>query len=187
MALEIIAGFVAAYLVGSIPFGKLLCRLGGVDIQSRGSGNIGFANVQRIMGWRYGVPTLAGDISKGALAAYGGMVLGGPVLAFLYGMAALAGHVLPLWLRFHGGKGIATGLGMIAVLAPVVAAMATLVYIVLLRTGRSSSVASLSGVAVVAIGLPLVNPAFWWMAAVCVVVPLVTLRDNLRGTVPNYG
>lgn len=187
MAVEFITGLTAAYLIGSIPFGKLLCRLGGVDIQRRGSGNIGFANVQRIMGWRYGLPTLAADIGKGAAATYGGLLLGGPAVAFTYGMAALIGHVLPPWLRFRGGKGIATGLGLVAVLAPIVAAMATVVYIVLLRTGRPSSVASLAGVAVVAIGLPLMEPSFWWMAMVCAVVPLVTLRDNLRGTVPDYG
>ena len=187
MTVEIIAGIVAAYVIGSVPYGKLLCGLGGVDIQRRGSGNIGFANVQRIMGWRYGLPTLIGDVGKGAVAAYGGLLLGGPVLAFTYGMAALIGHVLPPWLGFRGGKGIATGLGLVAVLAPIVAAMATLVYVVLLRTGRSSSRASLAGVAVVAIGLPLVEPSFWWMAMVCAVVPLMTLRDNLRGTVPDYG
>lgn len=183
----VIAGCIGAYFIGSIPFGKLFCWIGGVDIQCRGSGNIGFANVQRVMGWRYSVPTLACDIAKGALATYLGLILDGPVLAFLFGLVALMGHVFPVWLRFRGGKGIATGLGMMAVLLPVLAGAAAVVYIVLLYAGRSSSLASLAGVAVITVGLPVMMPDYWWMGVVCFVVPLFTLRDNLRGTVPNYG
>ncbi len=183
----ITAGYIGAYLIGSIPFGKLFCWLGGVDIQRRGSGNIGFANVQRIMGWCYGVPTLTCDIAKGASATYAGLVFGGPMLAFLFGLVALMGHVFPVWLRFRGGKGIATGLGMIAVLMPILAAVAAIVYVILLRAGRSSSVASLAGVAVITVGLPVLMPEYWWMGVVCLMIPLVTLRDNLRGTVPNHG
>jgi glycerol-3-phosphate acyltransferase PlsY len=183
----IIEAVIGAYGIGSIPFGKLFCRIAGVDIQQRGSGNIGYANVQRIMGWRYGLPTLLCDASKGALATYVGLQLGGVAFAFTLGMIALVGHVYPAWLRFRGGKGIATGLGIMAVIAPPLAGLAVLVYVVLTLLRSASSVASLAGVAVIAIGLPIVLPAYWWMGLICLAVPLVTLRDNLRGTVPQYG
>ena len=101
-----------AYLCGSIPVGYLLASAEGIDIRRRGSGNIGATNVARVVGWRHGILTLAGDTAKGLI----------PVLAArhfdvglwevaLTGLAAFLGHLYPIFLAFKGGKGVATGLG----------------------------------------------------------------------------
>jgi len=110
----------AAYLLGAIPFGWLLGRLaGGLDVRRVGSGNIGATNVARSLGPWAGILTLALDVGKGAAAVWGaGRITGQPGVAVAAGLAAVAGHVFPVYLRFKGGKGVATGLGAFLVLAP---------------------------------------------------------------------
>lgn len=179
---------IGAYLVGSIPFGKLYCRLGNVDIQKRGSGNIGYANVQRIMGSRYGIPTLVSDILKGAVPVYFALMYFDTVTAFAVGMAAIAGHVFPVWLRFRGGKGIATGLGVVGVLSPVAAIIGTAIYMLcVILFGQSSARASGVGVSITAVAMGALAPELWWMPLVLLLCMLYTLRDNFRGKVPDYG
>lgn len=179
---------VTAYLAGSIPFAKLYCLVGHVDIQKRGSGNIGFANVQRIMGPRYSIPTLVSDILKGAIPAYITLQYFDAVTAFAVGMAAIIGHVFPIWLRFRGGKGIATGLGVIGVLSPFGAIIGTSVYILcVILFGQSSARASGIGVSATAIGMIVLAPELWWMPLILLLCMLFTLRDNFRGKVPDYG
>lgn len=124
--------FVAgAYLVGSIPFGLLLARSRGIDIRTVGSGNIGATNVGRALGRRLGVLCFVLDVAKGAapVLAYGlwsgaiaGQVggAGGAVRWIAVAAAAMTGHVLPLWLKFRGGKGVATGLGVTLAMWPAV-------------------------------------------------------------------
>lgn len=175
-----------AYLCGSVPFGKLIGRAHGIDIQRRGSGNIGFANVRRVLGWRAGLLTLAGDIAKGALPAYLAVLTVSRVAAFWVGLSAIAGHLFPVWLRFRGGKGIATGLGMLCVLQPVPAAIGAGVYIAGCLIFRNSAVSSLAGVLCLAIAGSALAPANWWRFALLLCIALWTLRKNLAGTVPNY-
>lgn len=154
--------FLFAYLCGSIPFGKIIALKRGVDIQKRGSGNIGFANVQRVLGWKDGLLTLAGDIGKGALPTVIGLYYFNYTVAFLLGLTAIAGHVFCIWLRFTGGKGIATGLGTVAVLSPLAAALGTLLYIALRSLRFKSSTASIAGVLGVASLAVILQPAAWW-------------------------
>jgi len=180
--------YIAAYMLGSIPFGKLFCCIGGVDIQKRGSGNIGFANVQRTMGWRYSIPTLVCDIAKGALATYLGLVVGGSVgAALIAGYCALIGHVFPPWLRFRGGKGIATGLGIISIISPLSALCAGASFVALRCVKVTASNASLVGSGIALTGLVLQYPTYWWAGLILGATTLFTLRQNIRGTVPNYG
>src|SRR4051812_28575572 len=107
---QILALALLGYLLGSIPFGKLLGLMRSIDIQKRGSGNIGFANAVRVLGWKMAVLVLAGDVLKGCAAVLIANQYLSQTGVLVVGVAALLGHVFPVWLHFKGGKGIATGL-----------------------------------------------------------------------------
>ncbi len=164
----IAAGLVLlGYLAGSIPFGLLLVRaLRGVDVRERGSGNIGATNVARVAGKGLGVLVLVLDALKGALPVLLARVVEpAPVVPAAVGLAAFAGHVAPPWLGFRGGKGVATALGVLSVLAPRAALAGALTYAVVLAALRISSVGSLlAGLVAVAVawlvpGTPLTSAA----------------------------
>src|SRR6478672_9337673 len=118
------------YLAGSVPFAFLLARRAGIDVRVAGTGNVGAANVLRTSGASLGVTVMALDITKGAatvLAAYAaaGTV---PTMAAA-GAAAVSGHIYRVWLRFHGGKGVAVAAGVFAVLAPLATLLALVVFV----------------------------------------------------------
>ncbi len=141
----------AAYLLGSIPFGLLLTRMKGIDIRSQGSGNIGATNVFRVAGKGLGITTFVLDFLKGFLPAFIFPLMAAqwvgaspPVLLGLFcGCAAIAGHNWPVFLRFKGGKGVATSAGMLTGVAPGAVGIALLIWIVLFVTTRYVSVASI--------------------------------------------
>ena len=151
---------IGAYLLGSVPFGLVLTRLfTGKDVRAVGSGNIGASNVARAAGKAAGVLTLALDAAKASvpmLVAFRVFAPEGRPTAELWavaiGLAAFAGHIYPLWLRFKGGKGVATALGVFLVLAPIPSLIALVAYGVAYGTTRISSIGSLSGTAVCCIG-----------------------------------
>jgi len=150
----------ATYLLGSIPFGLLFARLfGGGDVRQSGSGNIGAANVTRVAGPLPGILTLVFDAGKGALAVWLAMhfTASSAMAMMLGGLAALLGHCFPLWLRFKGGKGVATGLGVFAVLCPLAALAAALFFVLVFLIWRFVSLASISAAA----ALPLLVYFLW--------------------------
>jgi glycerol-3-phosphate acyltransferase PlsY len=139
-----------AYLLGSIPFGYLLVRvLRKEDVRSTGSGNIGATNVARAGGATLGLLTLLFDALKGYIAVLIAMHLapntahGPSTLAVAAAVAAVIGHVFPIWLRFHGGKGIATALGVFIALVPLVALSSVGVFILIVATTRLVSLGSI--------------------------------------------
>nr|WP_217911818.1 glycerol-3-phosphate 1-O-acyltransferase PlsY [Myxococcus sp. AM011] len=135
------------YLAGSIPFGVLLTRwLRGVDVRQSGSGNIGATNVTRVAGKKLGALVLVLDAVKGALpvALALRLVPDLPTVHVLVGLAAVLGHVYPVWLKLHGGKGVATALGVLLVLAPLAALAAGAAYISIFAVWRVSSLGSLA-------------------------------------------
>jgi acyl phosphate:glycerol-3-phosphate acyltransferase len=141
----------AAYLSGSIPFGLIIVRASsGKDVRSVGSGNIGATNVARAAGRKAAVATLLFDALKGfvpvLLAAR--VAQGSEWLAAGCAVAAVMGHCFPVWLRFAGGKGVATGLGVSLALAPWAALAGGVAWLVLYKALRISSVGSLCGVTV---------------------------------------
>jgi glycerol-3-phosphate acyltransferase PlsY len=166
----------AAYLLGGIPFGYLFYKaLNGDDIRSVGSGNIGATNVGREGGWRIGVLTLILDGGKGAAAVYLGLlVTGDPRWAGAAAFFAIAGHCFPVWLKFHGGKGVATGAGAFLLLHPL--AMAGVLAIFGLATGvtRMVAVGSISA----ALSFPIISwlvggepaPVLWSAGAAILIV-----------------
>jgi acyl-phosphate glycerol 3-phosphate acyltransferase len=139
-----------AYLLGAVPFGYLVGRWRGVDLFHAGSGNIGATNVGRVLGRRYGILVFVLDFAKGAVptaaaAAIKHAAASPPLgLEVFAGLAAFLGHLFPVYLRFRGGKGIATGAGVVAVLLPLPALGAIGTWLVVLAAWRYVSVASLA-------------------------------------------
>jgi len=177
----------AAYLAGSIPFGLLFARARGVDIQKVGSGNIGATNVARVLGKPLGATVLLLDAAKGALPVSVGMWLAqeglaGSVTAATAGVAAVAGHCFPVWLRFHGGKGVATALGVVAVLDPIAAVVGIVLFAGSYALFRLSSLGSL----VATVAFPLIlwirHKPPWDVAIAILMVAIIVFRhrENLK-------
>jgi glycerol-3-phosphate acyltransferase PlsY len=202
----LIAVVVCSYLLGSIPFGYVLMRVfQGVDVRSFGSGNIGATNVARTGSKRLAIATLVLDTFKGWLPVFLVLTLPGipssssaelNTLAASAALAAVVGHMFPVWLGFKGGKGVATGLGVFLALTPRVGLFALVVFAVIVVLTRYVSLGSILGTAVVPVAL-------WWLArdrfppvalALCAVVALlVIIRHHqnigrlLAGTESRFG
>ena len=157
-SIAIIAGLAASYLLGAIPNGLLVARAKGVDIRTVGSGNIGATNVLRSVGKGPGLLALFLDALKGFLPAFAfpavataaGASPTAVPLGLLFGVAAIAGHNWPVYLRFKGGKGVATSAGVLIGIAPAAAGFGLLAWIVLFTLTRYVSVASIGAAATVA-------------------------------------
>ncbi len=138
----------AAYLLGSVPFALLLARrLRGVDLRRTGSGNIGATNVMRTAGARTAIAVAALDTVKGAAAVMiVDRVVPGLVVPAAAGIAAILGHMYPVWLRFRGGKGVATAFGVFSVLAPLGAVLCFLSFLGTVWATRYVSLGSIVGI-----------------------------------------
>ena len=134
-----------AYLIGSIPFALILARRwGAIDLRRVGSGNLGAANVMRASGVTAGVLVAALDMSKGAASVWLAERLSGNAAApALAGVAAIVGHTYPLWLRFRGGKGVATACGVFAVLTPIAVPPALAIFLAAVWLTKYISLGSL--------------------------------------------
>jgi len=185
---------VGAYLLGSIPFGYVLPRLlRGEDVRTRGSGNVGASNVWRVYGRSLGVPVALLDVAKGFVPALVGLEVGGDWVGVLAGAAAMIGHARPVFLGFgKGGKMVATAGGVAFALAPLVAAICLVLWLVVFALFRYASLASM----VTAAALPLLCLAFgssWPVvgftalaAAGVVLLHRHNLRRLLAGTEPRF-
>lgn len=161
MVLAIIL-LVVSYLLGSIPFGLIIGKLAGKDLRQHGSGNIGSTNAVRTLGYKLGALSALCDILKGALVIciiyfleavnvwYNPIVINGESLYALYGLMAVVGHCFPVYIKFKGGKAVATSLGVLFAVVPFAALLAIIAFIIcVLITGYvslSSSVATLIAV-----------------------------------------
>src|SRR3954468_21022103 len=151
-----------AYLIGSIPFALLLARqLGTSDPRFAGSGNPGAANVMRVSGIRAGVFVAVWDIAKGAASVWVVMKLeGGTVLPAAAGLAAILGHIYPVWLRFRGGKGVATACGVFSMLTPLAVPPALVIFAAVVWLTKYISLGSvIASVALPPIAYALGSPA----------------------------
>jgi glycerol-3-phosphate acyltransferase PlsY len=204
---------VASYLIGAIPFGFLVAWVvRGIDIRQHGSGNIGATNVARVLGWPFFVLVFALDCAKGAgpvaatrwllpeVISADAPALAWDHLAILAGLSAVVGHMWPVYLRLRGGKGVATGAGVIAVLVPVPAAVAVAVWVAVVLLTRYVSAGSMAAALALCAGRlvqawpePL-SAANWPLTAFCLLgaaLVIVRHRANLvrlwRGTEPKIG
>jgi acyl phosphate:glycerol-3-phosphate acyltransferase len=149
----ILLSLLGGYFLGSVPFGLLVGKLRGVDIREHGSRNIGATNVWRVCGWKFGLPVFILDAGKGIAAVWIGRLAashfgGAPDWCMVVaGMACILGHSFPVWLRFKGGKGVATSLGAIIGLMPIVSAIVFGIWAVIFALTRYVSLASIIGAA----------------------------------------
>ena len=151
---------VAAYLLGSIPFGVILARLfGGADVRKAGSGNIGATNVARVVGPLAGILTLILDAVKGVAAVLLAERLSNTSATWMIiaALAALVGHCFPLWLKFKGGKGVATAAGVFAALCPLACLAAVILFVLVVLFWRYVSLGSISAAA----AMPLLTYFLW--------------------------
>jgi len=162
-----------AYVLGTFPSAILIARANGVDISQFGSGNPGASNVTRALGWRKGMWVYIIDAAKGALAAGLGLALSGLPLAYWCGAAAIVGHMFPVFRHFRGGKGVATGSGVLIVVQPLWWGVTKL-------TGKAA-LGSVLAVAFVPVGLIWEGAPAWEFAAVagCCALILVKHWSNI--------
>ena len=196
---------IGGYLLGSIPFGYLAGQLGGIDIRNFGSGNIGATNVVRVLGKKYGYPVFALDFLKGFGTVKISMLMAiGPppqwnspeIFGIAAAMSCVIGHSYPIWLRFKGGKGVATSAGALFALAPMAVFIGVAIWIVTFYVTRYVSLASV----IAAVALPIVilavsryseNAKIIFYFSVCVAAVVIWRhRSNLsrlvRGSEPRF-
>lgn len=206
----ILLTIIAAYLLGSIPFGYVLVRVfRGADVRATGSGNIGATNVARTSPV-LGIVTLILDAGKGLAAVMLAQSLdpGNRTLAFAAGFLAVFGHIFPLWLRFRGGKGVATGLGSFVLLTPKAILIAIGIFLVMAAAFRWIALASITATALLPVAAWLMgelinpgstgltgahNPACGPLIFVCAGAALIIVKHHanirrlLAGTEPRFG
>lgn len=160
LSISVIVAAVVGYLLGSCPNGLLICNALGVDIRNQGSGNIGATNVLRVVGKKWGYIVFALDALKGLLAvllAYWVAKVSSTgaseaaLFGIIAGLACILGHTFPVWLRFRGGKGVATSAGVLLGLMPIAVVSVFLVWLVFFQVSRYVSLASIAA----AISLPI--------------------------------
>src|SRR5262249_54364379 len=200
------AVLISSYLLGSVPFGYLAGRLAGIDIRKVGSGNVGATNVVRVLGKRYGYPVFALDFLKGFGAVKIAMLMapGRPteldspeIFGILAAMSSVLGHLYPPWLKFKGGKGVATSAGALLALTPVATLIGVAIWIIVFWLSRYVSLASITAAVVLPIVILVVSsqdqskgkPLVYSSACVAAVV-IWRHRSNLsrliRGTEPRF-
>jgi glycerol-3-phosphate acyltransferase PlsY len=181
--LPLVVVWAGAYLLGAVPFGLLIGRALGHDPRQHGSGNIGATNVARRSGWAAGTLTLALDAGKGVAAVWAAAAwCTNPAAPAGAAVAAVFGHAFPIYLRFKGGKGVATAAGAFALLSPWAALACGGVFLILLVASRTVSLGSVGA----AVALPVFT--VWLVpgamrveaAALCALVILLRHRENLQ-------
>ncbi len=169
-----------AWLLGTFPSAPLVARAAGRDVTSEGSGNPGTSNVARLLGWRAALVVLLCDVAKGAIAAGVGLWVAGRPGAFLLGVAAVLGHMFPLYRK--GGKGVATTAGVLVVLYPLIVLAGALVWVVVARVFHKASLASLLCTLLFPVAALAAGYATWEVAVLAVLAVLVLARHapNIR-------
>lgn len=177
-----IAFVIASYLLGSVPTGLLLGKALGVDIRSAGSGNIGATNVYRTLGRNVGVMTLAGDCLKGVIPVVLARQLEFPdIWLAAAGFAAFFGHVFTVFLRFKGGKGVATALGVFLGISPLSVLAAFGVFALVLWKWRFVSLGSISAAALMPLLIAAINgrPLIIFMTLLIAAIIIWKHRENI--------
>ena len=195
MSIEILL-VLGAYLMGSFPSALFVVRRRtGHDVREKGSGNVGASNTVRLAGWRAGILVTLADVAKGALPVWV-MAVYNPSSRWLAAamVAAVVGHCYPVWLRFRGGKGVATGFGAFVVIAPWAALWVFIAWVAILLISRMVSLASVLATACFPVVVYFVaRPHAWLMVAASLVCAVIVIRhsSNIRniaaGTEPRIG
>ncbi len=172
--LNLVLGLIGGYALGTMPSAIVVARAKGVDITAFGSGNPGASNVARAIGWRYGIIVFALDAAKGAVPAL--VMLGHRPSAYVCGAAAIVGHIFPVTRKFKGGKGIATGGGVLLVLHPIIMIIAAASWVVIMKVTKKASVASIVVVPLVIVLLVLTDKPGWEILAFIGLGAIIEIR-----------
>ncbi len=179
----VILFIVSAYLIGSIPVGVLLAKLKGKDPRKTGSGNIGATNVMRAAGKALGILTLLGDILKGFIPTLiATQYLEQSSYVALVGAAAFVGHLFPLFLKFKGGKGVATALGVYLALSPLAILISIVAFVVVFVIWKYVSLGSLVGTGLVPLNLYLLKAPAEYTILSLIIGALIFIKhkDNIK-------
>jgi glycerol-3-phosphate acyltransferase PlsY len=193
IAVPILGSLIGGYLIGSVPFGLLLTRAAGLgDIRQIGSGNIGATNVLRTGHKGLAAATLILDAAKGALAVLLAAHLFGALPSLVAGFGALLGHVAPLWLRFRGGKGVASGLGVLLAASWPIGLIACASWALVAAVGRISSLSALASFVAAPIAAFLLGQERVALLALALAIVIFVrhhqnIRRLLAGTEPRIG
>lgn len=174
---------ITAYLLGSIPTGLLLGKLYGIDVRTTGSGNIGATNLYRTVGRKVGVLTLIGDCLKGAIPVLTVTYAGMPNdYAAYVGLAAFCGHVFSVFLKFKGGKGVATALGVFLALSPLSVVIAVAVFAILMMAFRYVSLGSIAAAAVMPVAIKATgsDPIMYRVTIIIALIVIVRHLENIK-------
>lgn len=168
-----------AFVLGSIPFGVIIAKLKGVDLKQTGSGNIGATNVLRTMGKGSAVLTLLGDVLKGSIAVLIGKYLAvGPLYEGVIGLSSILGHNFSLFLKFRGGKGVATSIGVLLIYSPKTAILTLIIWLLTALITKYSSLG-----AIVSFGfLPFNIAIFDYSVSKLIISGMITLLILIRHT-----
>lgn len=188
----------ASYLVGAIPTSYLVGRLfKGIDLREHGSRNLGATNLYRVLGWRYAVPVGLFDAAKGAIPVllFAPQVSASELFALLCGVTAVLGHVFSVFVRFRGGKGVATAAGVMLALAPAALGIALLVWLALVGLTGYVSLGSIAAAAVFPLAVLLLErpsrAEILWIDVALAAGIIWLHRDNIRrllnGTENRFG
>ena len=171
---------ILAYLVGSIPFGLILSKVfASTDIRSAGSGNIGATNVTRVLGKKLGVLTLMFDILKGAIfVILAEVVTHSEIWASLAGLAAFLGHLYPIYLKFRGGKGVATSVGIFLFLAPYALLVDIVIFLLVVYQTRYVSLGSIIAAALLPVILLVFSCSYVYVILAVIMGGLINLRHR---------
>lgn len=172
--INLILGIVGGYLLGTLPSAIIVARAKGVDITTFGSGNPGASNVARAIGWRYGSIVFVLDAAKGAIPAL--LLLGHRPSAYICGAVAIVGHIFPATRGFKGGKGIATGAGVLLVLHPLIMIISAMSWIAIMKLSKKASVASIVVVPLVIVLLIVTGKPAWEIFAFIGIGLLIEVR-----------
>jgi glycerol-3-phosphate acyltransferase PlsY len=189
---------VASYFVGAIPTSYLAGRLfRGIDLREHGSKNLGATNVYRTLGWRYAIPVGLVDVAKGVVPVlvFAPQVSDSQLFALACGIAAILGHVFSIFLRFRGGKGVATAAGVMLGLTPLALGVSTVAWLVVLTLSGYVSLASIAAAAVFPVAVYLLErpdrPEILWVDALVAAAIIWLHRANIRrllnGTESRFG
>jgi glycerol-3-phosphate acyltransferase PlsY len=183
-----------SYLLGSIPTGYIIGALAGIDIRKVGSGNVGATNVARTVGKTKGLLTLTADVAKGFIPVFVALRFGLSNTAVAsVGVAAFLGHLYPVFLKFQGGKGVATALGVLLALAPMATLVLAAVFGVVVFFSRIASVSSIAAAVAAPVTLWSFSypPTIVAMSVFLAVMIILRHRGNIRrlraGTEPRFG
>lgn len=170
-----------SYLAGTFPSAMLVAKANGIDIASFGSGNPGASNVTRALGWRKGIWVYVLDALKGAIPTAIALAVDGRPLAYWCGAAAIIGHMFPVFRRFKGGKGVATGSGVLVVMFPILFVISVAAWWIITKLTGKAAIGSIVAALIIPVGFAVAGVEAWEFVAVLLLSALVAVRhwDNV--------